>query len=230
MTGFPTQLQTATGTASSQAAATNRFAIASLATFVIVLCLFVAVLVARGQVKDFKRSKSKAERRISDLFKNDAGTCNHCGNDLPESDRTLTTCPQCGEEPYELPALIKSRELVEKLVGGDRCPHCNEDLSNVSGNTCPNCSRRSDSVVQAFDDTICANPRCDYNLKRAQDDGPVDRCPACNTPHPYRRDLIGGFNDTICDNCTYNLKPEQGEGRVDECPNCGTRNPYGGRA
>lgn len=157
-----------------------------LGVLVVVIAVFLVVFIAQGYVKDFKRRRSQLERQVSAVFTN-KDSCNHCNYDVGGGRDPVTECPQCGQNPYQIPAIIKSRRLVDMFQGTERCPRCNLDLSNVDGDSCPNCDIRSDTVIDAFDDVICANPQCDHNLKPAQQvrGGPVKHCPSCGTSNPY---------------------------------------------
>jgi|GEM_PF-4363413 len=136
----------------NQAMAIDGLAMALLAAFVILICVFIAVLQGQAYLKDFKQTKSKVKRRVSNVFKDEAETCNHCGNSLPPSHDPQADCPFCGHKPYRISDLVTNRD-----------------------------------VLDGFNDTICANPDCNYNLKKAEQGGRVDRCPKCKTQDPYGR-------------------------------------------
>lgn len=160
--------------------------ISYLAVLLVVIGVFLVVLVTQGYVKDFKKRQSQIERQVSAIF-TEKDSCNHCGNNVGPSTEAVEQCPQCGQNPYQIPAIIKSRELVNMIRGADRCPRCNMDLEEVQSENCPNCEVRRNTVVDAFGDVVCANPSCNKNLKPAQDiqGGPVSTCPRCGTPNPY---------------------------------------------
>lgn len=157
-----------------------------LGVLVVIIAVFLVVFIAQGYIKDFKQRRSRLERQVSAVF-TDKDSCNHCGNSLDSTQEPAAQCGQCGQNPYQIPAIIKSRRLVNMLQGKERCPRCNADVSDTDGDSCPNCEVKSNTPVDRFNDVICANPRCNHNLRADQvvRDGPVNHCPSCGTPNPY---------------------------------------------
>lgn len=125
----------------NQATAVDGLVLAVLAAFVVIICVFVAVLVGQGYIKDFKQTKSKVKQRISEVFKEESETCNYCGESLPPSHDPQADCPFCDHKPYQISDLIgdfndtmcatpgchKNLTEAEKKQGVtrvDRCPEC----------------------------------------------------------------------------------------------------------